>query len=157
MLLALAHLHPLLRPGVDVLGDGLLAADMERQARNLGLAGAVRFLGTRSPEWVQAEVPHYQGAVVPGTDREDGAAAETLLALTETMAMRRPVAAIGVADIAGMVADCGVRLVRPGDIAGLADAVVWLAGQEPAERAHQGAAARAPFGSTFTLRHRALA
>jgi glycosyltransferase involved in cell wall biosynthesis len=156
MLVALSNLHPLLRPQVDVVGDGPLAAELTALARDLGLADHVRFLGARPPAWIAAEGPHYQGLIAAGMIAEDGTRDSAPLAIVEAMAMGLPVAATDLPGVREVMDEACGRLIEPGDVSALAEAMVWLADLSPACRAKLGAAGRARTAAQFTLRHQAM-
>lgn len=125
-----------------VVGDGHLRAGLEGRARELGVADAVTFLGTREDPEV-----FYPGLdVVALTSRNEG----TPLTLIEGMANARPALATdvgGVPDLLGpaageagdgfTVCERGV-LVRPGDADAFARGLARLAG-DPALRRAAGA------------------
>ena len=79
-----------------VIGEGHLRAELEKEAANLGIADAIRFLGNRADiESVYAGLD-----IVALTSRNEG----TPLSLIEAMAARRPVISIvvgGVRDLLG--------------------------------------------------------
>ncbi len=119
---------------VLLAGDGRLRPELEKQARDLGLADRVKFLGTRR------DMPLIYRAldvfVLPS--RWEGLP----LALLEAMAAGLPVVASAVGGVKGVIRD-GVngRLVPPGDPQALAAAVLELA-RRPRLRTEMGAAAR---------------
>jgi len=156
MLVALANLHPLLRPPVDVVGDGPLAAELVALGRDLGLADTVRFLGARPPSWVASEGPQYHGLIAAGMIAEDGTRDSAPLAIVEAMAMGLPVAATDLPGVRETMDETCGRLIEPGDLSALAEAMVWLADLSPACRATLGAAGRARVTAQFTLRHQAM-
>ena len=110
-------------PGLtlDVAGRGPLEPALKEFARELGLDDAVRFLGFVSP--VQAAVEQSAIVVVPSLGEGFG-----MVAL-EAMERGRPVIASGVGGLPEIVADGETGLVvAPADAEGLADAIVYLAG-----------------------------
>jgi len=153
---ALAHLHPLLRPPIDVVGGGPLEDELVTLARDFGLSETVRFLGPRPSGWIAAEGPHYQGLVAPSVIAQDGARDSGPVAVKEAMAMGLPIVASALPGVREIVDEASARLVRPGDVPGLAEAMVWLAGLEPEARARLGAAGRARVQERFTLRQQAM-
>ncbi len=116
-----------------LIGDGPLRADLERQIADAGLGDRVSVLGRR----LDAD------AVVPAFDV--GALASVReglpLALLEIMATATPVVATSVGGIPALLAAGGGRVVRPGDPAALASALLGYA-HDPARRAADGAVAR---------------
>lgn len=118
LLAALARIRAELDCELWVLGDGPRRAELEELARTLGLGDAVRFLGLRSD--ARRLMHGFDVAVLASHPL-----VETLpLALLEAMDAEVPVVATRVGALAEMVED-GVsgRLVAPGDVGGLADAL----------------------------------
>jgi glycosyltransferase involved in cell wall biosynthesis len=125
-----------------VVGDGHLRADLEGQARALGLRDDVKFAGLRDdPENFYPALD-----VVALTSRNEG----TPLTLIEAMANARPTVATavgGVVDLLGGVEERELRRshpwqtcergvqVRPGDAEAFADALAHLVGDEGLRRA----------------------
>ena len=110
-------------PGLtlDVAGRGPLEPALKEFARELGLDGAVRFLGFVSP--VQKAVEQAAIVVVPSLGEGFG-----MVAL-EAMERARPVIASAVGGLPEIVADGETGLVvAPGDAEVLADAIAYLAG-----------------------------
>ena len=110
-------------PGLtlDVAGRGPLEPALKEFARELGLEGAVRFLGFVSP--VQDAVEEAAIVVVPSLGEGFG-----MVAL-EAMERARPVIASAVGGLPEIVADGETGLVVPsGDAEALADAIAYLAG-----------------------------
>ncbi len=110
-------------PGVvlDVAGRGPLEPALKAYARELGLDGAVRFLGFVSP--VERALEQAAIVVVPSLGEGFG-----MVAL-EAMERGRPVIASAVGGLPEIVADGETGLVVPsGDANALADAIVALAG-----------------------------
>jgi glycosyltransferase involved in cell wall biosynthesis len=101
-----------------VLGDGELRPELERLARNLGVARQVTFLG-------------YRDDVVPYLEAADMAVLSsanegTPVALIEAAAAARPLVGTRVGGVADVVAPGTGRLVKSGDDRALADALVEL-------------------------------
>jgi glycosyltransferase involved in cell wall biosynthesis len=121
-----------------IVGDGPQRADLEKRARDLGVAGRVVFTGAVA----HLQVPGYLAAM-------DIAAAPYLpqenfyfspLKVLEYLAAGRPVVASDQGDMRVLVGKAGV-LVPPGDLALLAEAVRTLAA-DPQLRAWMTEAAR---------------
>jgi glycosyltransferase involved in cell wall biosynthesis len=131
-------------PGVtlDLAGRGPLEPALRSYARELGLDGAVRFLGFVSP--VQRAVEEAAIVVVPSLGEGFG-----MVAL-EAMERARPVIASAVGGLPEIVEDGTTGLVvPPGDAEALTEAIVALAGN--LERAAaMGAAGRERALSDFT-------
>jgi glycosyltransferase involved in cell wall biosynthesis len=102
-----------------VVGDGVLRAALEAQARQLGIAGRVVFTGWR------ADLPRIYAdldLLVVSSNNEG-----TPLSAIEAMASGCPVVATRVGGVPDIITD-GVtgRLIAPGDAEGIADAVLKL-------------------------------
>jgi glycosyltransferase involved in cell wall biosynthesis len=116
-----------------VVGDGELRPRLEAQARELGIADAVSFLGYRR------DLPAIAAAsdLAVLTSANEG----TPVSLIEAAAAGRPAVATRVGGVAEVVsADTGM-VVAPGDSGAFADALVRLA-SDATLRARLGAAAR---------------
>jgi glycosyltransferase involved in cell wall biosynthesis len=117
-----------------IVGDGQLKAKLVRQVQELGLGGAVQFLG-----WQEEMASIYEGLdAVVLTSRNEG----TPVALIEAMASSRPVVATavgGVPDLLGEIVSAGRGfqigqrglMVRPKDDRALARALIYLADYPP--------------------------
>ncbi len=131
-------------PGLvlDVAGRGPLEPALKAYARELGIEGAVRFLGFVSP--VQAAIEEAAVVVVPSLGEGFG-----MVAL-EAMERARPVIASTVGGLPEIVADGETGLVvPPADAEALAEAIVALAGDLP-RAAEMGRAARTRALEEFT-------
>jgi glycosyltransferase involved in cell wall biosynthesis len=116
-----------------IVGDGEIRPRLEAQARQLGIADAVSFLGYRR------DLPALAAAsdVAVLSSANEG----TPVSLIEAAAGGRPAVATAVGGVADVVtADSGI-VVPPGDQQAFADALARLA-SDPALRARLGAAAR---------------
>ncbi len=130
---------PLIRrsvPGTVVVfvGDGELRPQLEARARELGVEGAVRFLGLRRD--VHELLPLFDVAVLPSLNEGMGKAA------VEAMAAGKPVVASAVSGLQDVVrhGQTGI-LVPPADPEALARATVALL-QDPERARGMGEAAR---------------
>lgn len=131
------------------VGEGPLKAEMEQRVHDGGLSTAVRFVTH------QREVQPYFEAIdmLVSPSRSEGLSNVIL----EALALRRPVVATQVGGNAEIIED-GVSglLVKSGDIAGLADAIVRvLADPALAERLTTGGFDRVLHEFAFTARMRA--
>ncbi|MCS7173084.1 MAG: glycosyltransferase family 4 protein [Armatimonadetes bacterium] len=135
LLEAVPHLRNRVPDAVVVfVGDGELRPQLERRARELGVEGAVRFLGLRRD--VAEIVPLFAVAVQPSLNEGMGKAA------VEAMAAGKPVVASATSGLVDVVRDGrnGV-LVPPGDPEALARAVCDLL-HHPDTARRMGEAAR---------------
>ena len=127
---------------LDIAGSGPLEPALRGYARELGLGGAVRFLGFVSP--VQKAIEDASVVVVPSLGEGFG-----MVAL-EAMERARPVIASAVGGLPEIVADGETGLVvPPGAAEALADAMVALASDLP-RAAAMGEAGRRRALDSFT-------
>lgn len=126
-----------------IAGDGPLDADLQRLAGELGIAGAVRFLGFRRD--VEVVIRLMDVFVLPSRMENVG------LVLLEAMAACVPVVATTVGAIPEYVADeVDGLLVPPDDPAALAGAIQRLLRETPAQRARFGTAGCEKVRARFT-------
>jgi glycosyltransferase involved in cell wall biosynthesis len=118
-----------------LVGEGALREQLEQQAKHLGLAGQVHFLGLRS------DIPEVLGAMdvfVLSSDYEGSP-----LSVIEAMASGLPIvstAAGGVPDLFRIGREG--FMVPPGDVQGLSEAMAFLMGNREARESMGMAAAR---------------
>jgi glycosyltransferase involved in cell wall biosynthesis len=118
-----------------LIGEGLLQGRLENQAKNLGLAHRIHFLGLRT------DIPDVLGAAdvfVLSSDFEGNP-----LSVMEAMSSGLPIvstAAGGVPDLF----ECGKEglIVKPGDVQGLSGAMAYLLGNRGVRRALGSSAAQ---------------
>jgi glycosyltransferase involved in cell wall biosynthesis len=123
-------------------GAGPLHASLVELRDRLGLIDSVNFLGARTQEEVTAAMAEADAFVLTPLVTDDGDRDGIPTVLVEAMASALPVTTTAVGGIPELVTD-GVngRLLREGDVAGVADALQQLA-EDPLLRARLGAAAR---------------
>ena len=115
---------------LDIAGRGVLEHGLKDLSRELGLNGAVRFLGHVTP--VQRAVEQSLAVVVPSLGEGFG-----MVAL-EAMERARPVIAASIGGLEDLVRDGETGLlVPPGDADSLAEAMLALAA-DPARAAAMG-------------------
>jgi L-malate glycosyltransferase len=127
-----------------LVGDGRLRADLERRTRELGLAGQVRFLGTRR------DLPLIYRALdlFVQPSRWEGLP----LALLKAMGAGLPVLATRVSGVREVIDDgLNGRLVEPGNPQALARVLVELY-RQPEARARLGAAAQLTIRENYSLK-----
>ena len=136
--------HPLTR--LLVIGDGECRPALEQEAVALGISSAVLFLGARSDIYDLLSITDV--AVLPTIEREGLG-----VFLLEAMAMARPVVASNIGGIPEAVIDGknGV-LIRPGDSADLASALLGLL-NDPERRRAMGDEGIKMWSERFTARH----
>lgn len=121
MLRAYAGVHDRVAMPLTFAGDGPLRAALEAQARELGVAESVRFVGAQSREEVAALMGRAVALVLPS--RSEG----WPLVIAEALACGTPVVASRVGGIPEIVgSDAGGILVPPGDDRALADGLVAI-------------------------------
>jgi glycosyltransferase involved in cell wall biosynthesis len=126
-----------LSPRLLLAGDGPHRPNLERRARELGIADRVHFLGPLA----NADLPRYHAVsdafVIPSTDHET-----FCIAACEAMACARPVVAARTGGLPEVVREGETGyLVPPGDAQALAERIGALL-DDPALRARLGAAGR---------------
>ncbi len=124
---------------LEIIGDGELRGDLEKQARDLGIASAVTFRGWVSQPEAAAALQSADALVLPSLYECGGAV------VLEGMAVGLPVIATNWGGPADYLDDtCGI-LVEPSSrkafIEGLSNAMIKLA-KDPELRLQMGAAAR---------------
>jgi glycosyltransferase involved in cell wall biosynthesis len=132
MLRAFSTLHPQRPDSVLLLvGEGPLQTDTESLARELGLSGAVRFLGVRNdvPELMRAADAYVMSSAWEGMP----------VVLLEAGAAALPIVATAVGGNPEVVrnGESGL-LVGPGDPAGLAEAMLRLSALPESQRRSMG-------------------
>ncbi len=136
----------------DIVGQGELGEQLERQIRQATLQERVRLVGPRSQEDLRA---YYRGAallVMPCIVARDGNRDALPTVMLEAMACGLPVIASQVTGIPEIVGHEQTGLVvKPGDPADLANAITRLL-QNPELRYRLGAAGRAKAETYFDLR-----
>lgn len=140
---AVRSAHP--EAHLTIVGDGAGRAGLERQAADLGIAGAVTFAGYKSQDEVAALLETVDMLVLPSF------AEGVPVVLMEAMASRIPVLASRVAGVPELVED-GVSgfLVPPGDVASLTDRLAVLMG-DPDLCRRMGIAGRAVVEAEFDI------
>jgi glycosyltransferase involved in cell wall biosynthesis len=137
----LAHAVGLgVRARLAIAGDGILRAALEAQARALGIADRVHFLGARDDI---VALTAAADIMILSSDNEG-----TPVSLIEGSAAGKPAVATAAGGVPAVVpAGAGV-LVQPGDARALGDAIAALAAA-PDERLAMGRAARRHVASRF--------
>ena len=130
---------PLIRQHVDVealiIGDGPLRDRLERLARELDVADAIRFLGARPNTEMPGLIASADAVVIPSLMEA------TSIAALEAMSCERAVAASRVGGLPEIIDEEVGALFEPGEPGSLASAVLGLL-QRP-DRAAMGERARA--------------
>ncbi len=122
---------------LTLAGDGPLRAALESQARELGVAGSVRFVGAQSREEVAELMGRAVALVLPS--RSEG----WPLVIAESLGCGTPVVASRVGGIPEILAsDAGGILVTPGDVGELAGGLVEMV-ERPLDPSRVAAASRA--------------
>jgi glycosyltransferase involved in cell wall biosynthesis len=115
-----AQVQPVVPPArFLIIGDGVLRAQLQAQAQALGLGKAITFLGHREdiPVWLAAS-----DVVVNPSVREG-----LPYVILEALATARPVVATAVGGVPEVIVDGETgRLVHPGDVQALTQAVLWV-------------------------------
>ena len=134
---------------LTLIGDGPDRADLEKTAQELGLKGAVRFVGYQSQSEVAAQLQASDILVLPSF------AEGVPVVLMEAMAARLPVVTTRIAGIPELVEDnITGELVPPGDVVALEAAIVGLL-DHPETQKSMGEAGRRKVEAEFTVRKEA--
>jgi glycosyltransferase involved in cell wall biosynthesis len=139
-LLAAAARVPLDR--LTIVGDGPLRAELEAQARELGLEDIVRFAGARVAGGVRDALEEADLLVISAVPVADGDRDVLPLIAGEALAMEVPVVASDFVGLPEVVREPWGRLVPPGDADALARAMADILDLPAAERAAAGRAGR---------------
>ena len=135
----------------EIIGDGPLRGELERQVRDLGLEDHVRLTGPLPYPDVVARYPRAAAFVLPCIVTAEGDRDDIPNVILEAMAAAVPVVSIPVSGIPEVLRDDETGLVVPeGDAAAIADAVERLL-DDPALGTRLGAAARTFVSSEFDL------
>ena len=113
---------------LDVVGDGVLRAELERQVQRSGLRGAVAFLGQLPHEELLERLADgtWGMVVVPSIVEPDGATEGVPVIIAEAMARAVPVVATDVGAIRELGGQGAASLVGERDPAALAGAIERL-------------------------------
>jgi glycosyltransferase involved in cell wall biosynthesis len=129
----------------EIIGTGGLRDSLAAQARDLGIAGGVRFLGSVPREELAERMAGWDLAIFPSLWEGFGIAA------AEASAMELPVIASRIEGLAEIVEDGATGLlVPPGDPAALAEAVVRVLSNSGAAR-EMGRAGRIRVASRYSI------
>jgi len=139
---AVASLPPAQRPVIDVVGAGESAAALAALVAARGVGTNLQFLGPRPSEWIAAEGPRYLGLVAPYVICRNGDRDTGPVVVKEAMCMGLPVVASHLMGLKETVDSANGRSIPPGDLAALAEALLWIAGLDEATRRRMGAAGR---------------
>lgn len=135
---------------VDIIGDGPLRQELEREAARLGIAEQVRFLGARPNQWIAAEAPAYRALLCPFKPARNGERDSGPVVAKEAMAMGLPVIATRFMGFKEMITPETGVLVPVGDPAALAGAILAFDALPPSNRYRLGQAGRARLLALFT-------
>ena len=124
------------RTGVHVrytiVGDGKERNDLERLARDLGIADVVDFAGWRTQDDVSALYAEHHVFVHPGVTARDGAQEAQGVALLEALATGMPVVATRTGGVPDSVPDPEGWLVAERDVDALAAKLIQVCGETDA-------------------------
>jgi glycosyltransferase involved in cell wall biosynthesis len=111
----------------DIIGDGPLRAQLERQIRSCGLSVRIHLLGALSQTQVREVLSRAEVFVLPSVQTEDGNQDGIPVALMEAMALGLPVISTAVSGIPELICDGASGLLIPsGNAVALANAMTRL-------------------------------
>lgn len=150
LLKALAALAAEQRPGLDIVGQGVLRTELEACVAQLGLGSHVRFLGVKDASWLRAEIPNYRALVAPFCMGKNGVRDTGPVVVKEAMAMGLPVITTHFMGCKEMVTDeTGIR-VTPNSPSELAAAISKIMAMPASKRRAMGMAGRARVIESYT-------
>jgi glycosyltransferase involved in cell wall biosynthesis len=139
------------RISLDLIGDGVLRADLEKLSAALGLEHRVRFLGIRSQDEVRAALDAADIFVLPSIVAADGQMEGLPVALMEALACGVPTVSTALSGIPEIIVDNVTGLLAvPGDPVSLNTA---LTAMTDADTERFGLAGRELVTREFDLTH----
>ncbi len=157
LLEALALIPEPLRPVVDLVGEGVLRMELEQRVQVLGLSPVVRFLGSRTAEWIAEQGPHYKALIAPFCKASNGDRDTGPVVVKESMAMGLPVLTTHFMGCKEMVADETGMRVAPNAPSELAEAIIKLTSMPMDDLRTMGARGRERVVSLFSADRQARA
>jgi len=136
---------------VLIVGDGPLRDDLRSLHAELGLDGAVRFLGARPSHEVRTLLEDAEVVAIPCVIAPDGDRDSMPVIAKEALAMEVPVVASDAAGLPEVVREPWGRTVPAGDHVALADALREVLTLDPAALAENAAAGRRFVAENFTV------
>jgi glycosyltransferase involved in cell wall biosynthesis len=125
---------------VVIVGDGPLRGVLEHRVERLSIEGLVEFAGPKTPNETRALLDTADVLVMPSVIASDGDRDTMPVVVKEALAMEIPVIASDEVGLPEVVHYEWGRLVQPGDVPALADAIDEVLGLPPEERRRMGAA-----------------
>lgn len=123
LLQALSRVNSFQPAMLDVVGDGPLLATLQNQAKSLGIASKVNFLGSQTSEWIIENANDYCALVTPFRIASNGDRDTGPLVLKEAMALGLPVITSALMGCDEIVAHDSGWKVPPDDVMALAVAM----------------------------------
>jgi glycosyltransferase involved in cell wall biosynthesis len=123
---AIASLPISQRPRLDIIGDGEDKLKLVKLVNTLGITDSVRFLGYRTPEWLQSQTCHYDAMLAPFCEAKNGDRDTGPVVLKESMAMGIPVITTNFMGCKDIAEPSNGWLVKPKDSNAIADAISSL-------------------------------
>lgn len=150
LLHALAGIPRSERPALDIVGEGPLQQTLQDLCVTLDLTDKVRFLGSKSAEWIASEGPSYLALVAPFREAANGDRDTGPIVAKEAMAMGIPVIASSFMGLREIVEDHVTGMLVPtNDGEALARAIREMVHLQPAQRTSMGVCARQRVAEKF--------
>jgi len=127
---------------VTIVGEGPLRPELERLARDLGVADRIEFAGSRPPAAIPGYLARSWVLAMPCVVASDGDRDSMPVVVKEALAMEVPVVATLEVGLPELVREEWGRLVPPRDAEALAGALEETAALSPERRREMGSAGR---------------
>ena len=147
---ALANIHPSIRPGVDLVGDGPLRYELEQLSRKLDLSSSIKFLGFKSTNWIVRNSQAYSALIAPYELAENGDRDTGPIVVKEAMALNLPVITTRFMGLKEMVTTDCAFIAQPHDVNGLKSVIEQCINTPLVDRQEMAMRARARLLQWFT-------
>lgn len=152
---SLFELHPRYLVTLDIIGEGELRTNLQRQVDSLGLSQCVHFLGAKSPSWVSHNLSSFDCLVAPFCVSASGCVDTGPLVLKEAMAVGIPVITTDLMGCKEIVAPDTGLIVKQKNTQSLSQAITEFINYPEEKRKHMGRLARLNIENNFDASHQA--